>query len=188
MARSRGDITSCAAGPDLSRRACACLRGSGEARMRCDVQAPVVPRGCLGEIAAEATTDSEPAASRQGTGGLVAPELLAAQPGSPDRGRVDLNRRRCNSGRRPLDRDRYGSIGRKRPAPVGLVVALASAPTALWLHDRTARLRRLALLIERLVVGAHGLRARACVLSIGVFDPHFQLTAGHRRVAANPYP
>src|SRR5436190_6421899 len=155
--------------------------------MRCDDQAPVVPRGCLGEIAAEATTDSEPAASRQGTGGLAAPELLAAQSGAPDCRCVDLDCRRCNSGRRPLDRERDGSIRRKRPAPVGLVVALASASTALRLHERTARLRQLAPFVERLVVAAHGLRARAGVQTIGVFDPDLQLTAGHRWEAEFQY-
>src|SRR5437016_1767739 len=117
----------------------------------------------------------------------LAPQLLAPEARKPDRRCVDLDCRRCNSGRRPLDRERDGSIRRKRPAPVGLVVALASASTALRLHERTARLRQLAPFVEGLVVAAHGLRARSSVLTIGVFDPDLELTAGHRREAESQY-
>src|SRR5205814_853801 len=41
--------------------------------------------------------------------------------------------------------------------------------------------------VERLVVAAHGLRARTGVQTIGVFDPDLQLTAGHRREAESQY-
>src|SRR3989442_5847118 len=118
---------------------------------------------------------------------LAAPELVAAKTGAADCRGVDLNRRGCNTGGGPLDRNPYAPVGRKRPAPVRLLVAVASAAATLRQHDRTARRRRLAPLVGRLVVGAHRLRARARMMSIRVLDSHLQLTSGHRRQAESQH-